>query len=158
MISCRLVNVLFDLFPWKGGRGFLIRRHLGSCPRCQARLASLEEVRELIVRPEDVGRPTFLWARLMPKLSEELPARRLAGAFFRVGWRAAAVAASFLVLAAAGLWLMKNTGPSARRIDAPPGSARFELNYVRIQGETARTFVYQPRDSSVIVVWAQKVI
>jgi hypothetical protein len=61
-----------------------------------------------------------------------------------------------LVVALAGLWLMRESaGPGSEAgAGAPP--ERFEIAYVRIGGQPAQTFVYQPQGTDTVFVWAQK--
>jgi hypothetical protein len=56
-----------------------------------------------------------------------------------------------------GLWLLRRdsriSGLPASNL---PGPDRFELEYVRIGGETANAYVYQPQNSDMVLVWAGK--
>jgi hypothetical protein len=71
-------------------------------------------------------------------------------------WRWASSAAMLLVLAVAGFWLLRQAGkevPVADRIRSPE---RFELDYIRVSGQPAGAYIYQPQGADIIIVWAEK--
>jgi len=47
------------------------------------------------------------------------------------------------------------------RVDTPPAAVppaedRFEMNYVRIAGQPADSYIFQPSDSGMTLIWAEK--
>ncbi|MGZ5496031.1 MAG: hypothetical protein ACXWFO_04680, partial [Candidatus Aminicenantales bacterium] len=64
MASCKTVERLYDALPLRAFRDWLIRVHMERCPRCQARLLSLDEAKSLIVGPGEVGGTEALWHRI----------------------------------------------------------------------------------------------
>jgi len=164
MKTCRIVNALYVAFPLRIFRNILIRRHMESCPACQARLVSRDEASALFVRPSDVGGIGRLWRRIEEQTEGAVPqpaagaAARQKRAALRNRWRWAAGAATVLLTAAAAFWLLRGiempTGSSA----AAAGRASFEINSIRAGGAPAQAFIYRPSDSDTIFVWAAKTL
>ncbi|MGZ7066235.1 MAG: hypothetical protein ACXVI6_07765 [Candidatus Aminicenantales bacterium] len=154
MVSCKIVNALYDAVPSRPFRDFLIRAHLDKCEGCQARLVSRHEAEALFVKPEDVGAVSGLWRMIdrRASLETEAPQRRAAG----LRWELAAGAATFLVLAAASLWLLRGVQTESVRAGYARPADRFEINYINVGGAPAQAFIYQPAGSDTIFVWAGK--
>ena len=158
MRLCRIVDALYAAVPFKGFRGWLIRIHVEKCASCQARLVGRPEALSLFVRPEEAAVPDRVWAKIAPCLeslrAEAAPSPRAAGAAL---WAWAAGAASLLVTAVVSFWLLGGvrSAPPGAGAGSPQAPVRFEMNYVKVGGAPARTFVYQPKDSDVIIVWAE---
>jgi hypothetical protein len=151
-----MVDLFFGLFPIRIWRDFLIGLHIGKCPRCQSRLVSREEARALLVRAGDLsGVEENLWpgirSELEPAKPVRPPARIRPGRKWGWAWGAAAVLA-----AAAGLWLLRSSRTPDLSLSNMTGPDRFEIEYVRIGGETANAYVYQPQNSDMVLVWAGK--
>lgn len=158
MSRCKTVDFFYALIPSSRWRGFLIRRHVEGCARCQARLASRAESRVLFVQEGPSGVEKTLWAAVEAGLDAEpnrltKKERRRATAILRPQ-RWAAAAALLLVLAA-GYWLLKDFQPEAMSA-ASAAPARFELAYARVDGKPANVVIYQPQGSDMIIVWAGK--
>jgi hypothetical protein len=158
MSHCKTIEVLYALVPLKPWRGFLIRRHIEKCPRCQAGLASREAVGSLLVREAEVNIGLSLWTgveTLLPEASanEGMNAQAVRPPVMR-RWGWAAPAAVLLVLISSFLLLKDFRPEEAASAAAVP--ARFELEYVRVGGQPANTVVYQPQGSDMIIVWAGK--
>jgi hypothetical protein len=151
-----MAEFFFDLFPSRTLRGFLIDLHIERCPRCQSRLVSREEAGALLVRAGDIGGVENLWPGVRRELEKAVrqdhPARSRSRRRLAWAWGAATVLA-----AVTGLWLLRRdsriSGLPASNL---PGPDRFELEYVRIGGETANAYVYQPQNSDMVLVWAGK--
>jgi hypothetical protein len=154
MVSCKIVNALYAAVPSRLFRDFLIRTHLEKCEVCQARLVSRREAEALFVKPEQVGATGDLWPRINRRAVPEaaVPQRRRAG----LRWEWAAGAATFLVLAAASLWLLRDVQTVAVRADYARPADRFEINYINVGGAPAQAYIYQPAGSDMIIVWAGK--
>jgi hypothetical protein len=156
MAFCKTVDLVYAALPLRPLRDWLIRIHMDRCPRCQARLLSREEARGLLVAPDQLGDPAGLWRRVAPLVRRPAglpdPPPVAAGA----GWRWAAALATGLVIAAAGFWLLHETGGAGYGPGLAGPAERFEIAYVNIGGAPAQTFVYQPQGSDTVFVWAQK--
>lgn len=158
MSHCKTVEIFYALVPLKLWRGFLIRRHVEKCSRCQAGLASQEAVGSLLVQEWQVNISRPLWLEVESVLREDSGRKSVKeraaqfSAMRRWGW---AVATAFLVVLMAGFLLLKDFRPEdAASAAAVP--ARFELEYVRVGGLPANTVIYQPQGSDMIIVWAGK--
>jgi len=157
MRFCRIVDRLYDAVPSRAFRGWLIRSHMERCEFCQAGLVGRGAARSLFVAPEDFGAADRLWAKIGPSVTARgpQPSEHAAAPRLRLAWAAGAV--SLFVTAVVGFWLLSGirtagTGPGT---GAVPAADRFQMDYVRVGGADARTFVYQPNDSEMIIVWAE---
>jgi len=156
MVSCKRIDFLYRAVPLKPWRGWLLRRHIERCPACQARLASREEVRRLMARPEGFRDVSGLWARLEQELAPA-PQRQPAGlAAARPGWQFALGLAALCAAVVLSFWLLRevrSAGPGPR---VPGAGESFTLDYIRVGGEPAQAFIYQPSGSKMVFVWAEK--
>ena len=158
MPLCKTVELFYALIPWKPWRGFLIRSHIEKCPSCLTGLASREEAGCMIIRESGVGIDRPFWAAIELALREEAVGKE-------TGSRAAqppvmrrwvwAVGATLLLVLIASFFLLKDFRPE-EAASAATVPARFELDYVRVGGETANTFIYRPQGSDMVIVWAGK--
>lgn len=157
MLRCRTVKALFDVIPIGPWRAYLIRSHIDACPACQARLLGLEESRlRLIgaVAPDEwAGLRRRLRDRISAETAETVPRARPRSARF-LRW--APSAAMVLVLAATGVWLIREGGKGVRVPAGPCPADRFELDYIRVGGRPAGAYIYHPQDADIIIVWAEK--
>jgi len=155
MFRCRMSEFFFGLVPSRTWREFLIGLHIEKCPRCQSRLVSREEARDLFVQAGERSGIDNLWPVICGELEKAdqtgRPARTRPGRKWAWAWGAAAVLA-----AVTGLWLLRGSRAPDLSLMNLPGSDRFELEYVRIGGETANAYVYQPQNSEMVLVWAGK--
>ena len=157
MFPCKTVELLYALVPLKPWRGFLLRRHIESCARCLAGLVSREEAGSLLVQEKAVESSGALWPKVEAALLEETRKEKAQGRAVRPdirrrwGW---AVATACLGAVLVSLVFLRDfrTGP----VSAGAVPARFELDYVRVGGQTADAVVYQPQGSDMIIVWAGK--
>jgi hypothetical protein len=149
-----LVNVLYDAIPLRTVRNFLIRTHMERCERCLARLISRSEVAALLVKPGDLGALETLGQKIDRRAGHALrcPETRP----FRLHWEWAAGAATFLVLVAASLWLLRGVRNGGLRADLAPPAERFEIGFINVGGAPAQAFVYQLQGSDIVFVWAGK--
>jgi hypothetical protein len=156
MDFCRTVERLYAALPLRPLRDWLIRAHLERCPRCQERLLSREEARRLLVRPEETGEAEALWRRIAEQADRAASASNARPRGGRLAWQGAAAFALTAAIAIGGFWVLRETGRPGfeARSAAPPG--RFEIAYVKVGGEPAQTFVYQPQGTDTVFVWAQK--
>jgi hypothetical protein len=156
MSPCKIANFFYSLVPLRPWRDFLIRRHFDKCSRCQAELASPAESRSLFVQEAGVRTSPSMWGEIEGSLADQRDQmEEKAGPFF-VGrrWRWAAAAAGIILVLLAGYSIWKTYYPEAVRAASAP--LRFELDYVRVGGQPANAFVYQPQGSDIIIVWAGK--
>ena len=164
MASCRMVNGLYAAIPWRLFRDFLIRRHLEKCAACQARLVSRDEASALFVRPEDVGNVERFWSPIVERTGlsapspNSLPIAPMSRAPLRLPWEWAAGAATLLLTAAAGFWLLRGIQATEGQPGATSAQSPFEINYINAGGAPAQAYIYRPNDSDTIFVWAERVL
>lgn len=154
MLLCKFVYFWFSIFPFRPWQDFLVRAHVHKCPACQAQLASLEEVKALLIQESDVQRSRDLWPDVKSAIIERKPEKRA----FLAGYArwAFAVAALMAILIVGSLFytvLVQNGGLTEQE-----EGARFQINYLRVEGEPATPYLYQPKDSDMIIVWADKIL
>ena len=156
MDFCKTVERLYAALPLRPFRDWLIRTHMDRCPRCQERLLSREEARSLLVRPGQTGDAAALWRRISEEAGRPAPAPKAKGSGGRLAWQWAAASAMAAVVALTGFWLLRETGGPGFDARAITPADRFEIAYVKVGGEPAQTFVYQPQGTDTVFVWAQK--
>lgn len=147
MGKCRLYEVIFSIFPLKSWQDFIIRRHFDGCPSCQKRLAGMEEAQSVLL-PEGVtkNRKDF-WPEFAQAVEENN--KKLVRP---PHWRLVYGAVALMAVIIAGAWFMFVT-KTERVSDLPD---RFKINYIRIEDKPARAYLFQPKDSKMIFVWAEK--
>jgi hypothetical protein len=156
MDFCKTVELLYAALPLRPLRDWLIRAHMDACPRCQGRLLSREEARTLMVGPDEVGESGDLWQRISREAVRAASVPESGPRGGSPAWRWAAVAALAVVVALAGFWLLRETGGPGLEARSSAPADRFEIAYVKVGGEPAQTFVYQPQGTETVFVWAQK--
>jgi len=152
MFRCKIVDFFFFVLPLKIWRDFLIRHHIQKCPVCQSKMASPEDVKSLLIQGSVGGNLDGLWPAVKAKLSGERKKEK------RFSWprlRWIAGAACLLAAVIAGIWLyslfIHEKSPSKEDL-----VERFQINYIRIENKPARAFLFQPHDSNMIIIWAER--
>ncbi len=154
MRHCRIVDFLFRAVPLRPWQGFLIRRHIDRCPECGARLAGRDEARRALYRADDFGSCLDLAARVRAGLSASVRPARLS-AWSRPLVRAAAAACALCLGAGISLLLLKGF-----RVQQPvvplQAPERFAIDYVRVAGEAADSYLFQAPDQGMTLIWVEK--
>ncbi|MFC2161636.1 hypothetical protein ACFLRX_08300 [Acidobacteriota bacterium] len=152
MIRCKIINFLFRVFPVRAFQGFLIKTHFEGCQDCQNSLAKLEETRLFFTMKENTDEMINLWPGIRESLSEG--SERKFRTPFVQKWKWALSAASLTVLIVTGFWYLNrvNSTEIAFRQDSDQS---FQINYLKVREKPAGTYVYEPIDSEMIIVWAE---
>jgi hypothetical protein len=154
MLHSKIIEFIFTILPFKSWTGYLVRRHIEHCSACQAKLAQEEEVKRLFVQADDVSNLDHLWPAIQEKLNNSKPKEKTRPLLPRPAWRWAVAAAALMIMFMTGFWLIRNYQPDKFR---PAEEAKsFQINYLKIENEPARTFIYQPKNSRIIIIWAEK--
>lgn len=154
MVFCKTVDALYAVVPFRFFRNLLIRSHIERCGHCQARLVSRTEAEALFVKSGDMRAEKELWRLIARRVGRDTAVPGKKPAWPR--WEWAAGATTFLVLAAASLWLLRGVQTVAVRADYARPAGRFEINYINVGGAPAQAYIYQPQGSDMIIVWAEK--
>lgn len=151
MFLCKFVHFLFSAFPLKSWQDFLIRTHLYTCTACRNRLASHEEVKAVTFQEGDISSSKDLWAEVETAIKKERTEKHAA---FRLSWKWVFAGASLVAILIGGFLifniLIRNGG------NLEEDAMRFQINYIRVGSEAATPFLYQPKDTDMIIVWAEK--
>ena len=157
MLRCNTVEFLYDTLPISAWRAFLIRRHIDACAECQKKLLSLEESKSLLVGSMNTDECSGLKLRLRGRTANIAADRVPAGHGQSVKFlRWAPGAAMLFVLAVTGFWLLLDRGKEIPISEGTRPTDRFELDYIRVGGQPAGAYIYQPQGAEIIIVWAEK--
>ncbi|MBE0460061.1 MAG: hypothetical protein IBX60_00235 [Candidatus Aminicenantes bacterium] len=115
-------------------------------------MASIEEVKPFLIEESEAGSIEGVWPEIKKKLNQE-KRKKPRSLWFRLKW--AFGIASFLIAAAAGIWFYRTLALDKTYLKENLVE-RFQINYIRIENKPARAFLFQPHDSEMIVVWAEK--
>jgi len=137
---------------WCKVKDFLIRSHIQKCEGCMSQMASQEDVKTLIIQESDVEDFRDLWPAIKTGVSEKKPEKK---AMYSINRRWAFAAASVVAVFLAGFLLFRILSQDGAFLDQE-GEARFQINSIRVGDEPATPFLYQPKDSDMILVWAEK--
>lgn len=120
--------------------------------RDMSRIANRDEVKSLIIRQDDVKDFQDPWSAVKSGILEKKSRGRTKVSYYR-RWAFAAAGIVGVFLAGFLLYtiLLQNGTKSEQE-----GEARFRINSIRVGDEPATPFVYQPKDSDMILVWAEK--
>lgn len=153
MRFCKLSRFAFYILPLKILQDKLIQRHMLQCPECRARLAKKEEASAWLIQESDTQDIPDFWPQVEATLKSNQGTTVNAPLLFR--WRWALRAAGFVLAVTVSIWIYSYYKPhlSSDEIQQPD---RFRLKYVRIAEEPAQTFLYQPKDTDMIFIWAGK--
>ncbi len=152
MTGCRVVELLIRVLPFRAWRGRLEGRHLDACPRCRDRLASPEEAGRFVIRPETAGPAESFWPFVEAGIERRLSERRRSGSRPGRSWRRAAGLAAVAAAAAVMVWTFKPV-ESGKNRRPEIVVQEFRLDSIEVEGNAARAFIYQPRDSSILMIW-----
>jgi len=152
MRRCKLVELAMAVLPFRAWQDVLIRRHFMKCPACRAKLADAEETRSLLISERDVGEIADFWPDVESAIKGK--PRKAAGPGFG-RWARFLRAAGAAAAAALLVWLF--IGPGGRLVERNElEETDFRLHDIRIEDKPARAYVFQPQDSNIVIVWAEK--
>lgn len=152
MSRCKIFGYAFSLVQLKKWQGFLIRHHMEKCLECQKKLVNLEEVQGITFQESQVVETESLWDGFEAKLGEE---KRKEQHVYSPRLRWAYGMAVFVVLVAVIIWVFKIPQFRKAKIEERL-NGHFRINYLRIENKPVQAYLFQPQDSYMIFVWAQK--
>ena len=152
MLRCKIIGYAFSFVPLKKGQDLLIRIHMERCPDCQKNLISREDVQGMTIQESQCVAKESIWDGFEEKVEE---ARTDKQYVFRPRWSWAYGVAILLVFVSVTIWFVLS--PQFREGQVEQSlNGHFRINYIQIENKPAQTYVYQPQDSFMILVWAQK--
>jgi hypothetical protein len=116
------------------------------------RLASREEARSLIIHQREVEGFRDLWPVIKAGMGETKPKRKDKDIIY---WRWTFAAVGTVVVFLAGFFLITTLFQNGPLLDQD-GETNFQINSIRVGNEPATPFLFQPKDSDMIFVWAEK--
>ena len=152
MLRCKAYQFLLSVFPLTKGKDLLIRSHMRKCARCMKQIASREEVRALLIHEQEVEDFRDLWPAVRSGLAEGAKVEKTEF-IFKHKWVLSAAGAAAVILA--GFLLYTSFFQNGALLN-DLGNTRFQINSIRVGDEPATPFLYQPKDSDMILVWAEK--
>lgn len=120
--------------------------------RREGRIASRDEVKALIVQEKDALDFPDLWPAVKSGILDKKPGGKREVSFYRRMAFAAAGIAAVLVAGFLFYSVFLKSGANLKQ----GGEARFRINSIHVGDEPATPFVYQPKDSDMILIWAEK--
>ena len=152
MIRCKVFYLWMDILPFNSLRDRMISRHMGRCRSCRENLASREEIRRILVQEGDIRGLDGLWPGIQGKLNKAIkrdprPARRKG---LVLGFTAAGALAGLITGMLILNIFLTRFSPSYR------SGGSFEIHHIRVDNQPARTFVVQPPETDMILIWAEK--
>lgn len=149
---CKLIGLLYAAVRWDRFRDFLIRKHMGACPRCGQAAVEGAGWAGLVRPPDWTSREASLWPeveRLMAGQAVAAPAPPAVP--LRRPWPRLAVATGGILAVAALALLLDRSLPDR---DAAAGlvvqAPRIEILSAEIEGRPARPTLYQTERASFI--------
>jgi hypothetical protein len=106
----------------------------------------------LIIHEREVEGFRDLWPAIKVGVRETKPKRKEKDF---INWRWAFASAGILVVFLAGFFLVTTLFQNGPLLDRD-GEAKFQINSIRVGNEPATPFLFQPKDSDMIFVWAEK--
>jgi hypothetical protein len=123
-----------------------------NCPNCQKTLISREDVQRITIQENQCGDSDSLWDGFEEKVRKAKSDKPQA---LNPLWRWAYGAAVVFVIGAVAIWFVLSPQYRKSRIEESQ-NGHFKINYMRIENEPAQAYLFQPQDSHMIIVWAQK--
>jgi hypothetical protein len=115
-------------------------------------LISREIVQGITIQESQCGDTDTLWDGFEKKVREVKSNKQNV---FSPRWSLAYGIALVLVLSAATIWFVLS--PQFRKTQIEENLNRhFQINYITIENAPAQAYIFQPQDSHMIIVWAQK--
>jgi hypothetical protein len=153
MIRCKLINLLFNVFPFKALQGFLIKNHFEKCPDCSKLLAGIEEARPLFFHEDEAEKGANIWPGLRTKICEVEETRVKPSFWLRWRWALGAACLSGFILV--GFWFVQRPVDVAMTVQTGPDE-NLQINFIKVAEKPAGAIVYEPKDSDMIIVWAER--
>lgn len=157
MNACRIVDFLSRMAVIRPWTGRIVERHAETCRVCRPSLIDKETARTILVAAEKAGRPARRGHESATGLRNRPEARRrgLRVRLFRLP--ALSGAAAVLVLVVSGFWLLHRL-PTTNGPIASTAEESFRISRIEIEGEPANAYIYRPRGTDMVIVWAERKI
>jgi hypothetical protein len=152
MLRCKIIQFLSTVIPLKVWQDFLLHSHVDRCETCRSKLATREEVKSVLYQESDVEDFREIWPAVEAGINIKKAEKK---GFFPIGLKWALPAALLALLIVAGIVftpILQRNGGSGEQNQG----AKFQINSIRVGNEPATPFLYQPQDSDMIIIWAEK--
>jgi len=152
MFKCKTAEFLFRYLPLPFWRNFLIRKHMDQCLHCQERLAGREEAKKLLVAEEYIKVKMDLWPDFQSKI-QQLEEKKPLLLWMGKKWRYGLAGAMTVLLAGVLIFLSIGYRKPSQENGYPES---FRIQYIKVHDQPAQSFLFQPKDSNMVFVWAEK--
>ena len=105
-----------------------------------------------MIREENITNDGILWDDFKSRLKAE---RRESRPVHAPNWKWAYGVVAALVIVA-GIVVVSNISQWRNGRVEKITRDHFQINYIRIEGEPAQTYLFKPQGTDMIIVWAQK--
>ena len=158
MRTCLIVDILSRMPGVRFLTGRLVEEHVAKCGICRSRLLDREEARSLLVSAADVGRVESGLPQAGGYRPLRVKERRgWIGGRFLPALPALSGAAAVLALVVSGFWLLHRL-PTTNGPIASTAEESFRISRIEIEGEPANAYIYRPRGTDMVIVWAERKI
>jgi len=147
MLNCKLVRLLFKIFPFPFGRYALLERHIWRCPECSKAAADVREAERVTIPFSAAKWSGDPWPDFVRRLAQDA---QFAHSRRRTFWRLAA-AVSGVAAAAVVLWLVLVPPPKL-----PEPDFKLRLENLELYGVPGKAIIFQGQDPNTTFIWVEK--
>jgi hypothetical protein len=127
----------------------LIRHHYEKCPDCSRDLAESEEVRSLLIKEVEANEISEFWTSLKARYKSRKNRRT---PLFTTNWKWAYQAVGLVLFAVLAIWIFISVNSNVKDNNVES----FRINYIKINNQPAQAYIYHPKDTNMVLVWAEK--
>lgn len=154
MKTCRSVEILSRVLPFKSWKGGILERHAGRCPSCLAGYADRNEVRPFVIEPNAISPSERAWMGVEAGIRHVPPKPIRSASLAKRLWKPVVG----LAAVSGALWLIVVASRPPQPDSAATGRPKiedFRIDSVEAMGRPAQALIYQPRDSGITLIWVQ---
>ena len=149
MFKCKMIDLLFFIIPLSRWREFLIRNHYEKCPYCSRDLAESEEVRSLLIKEVEANDLSEFWTSLKTRYKDRTNRR---SPLFAASWKWMYQSVGLILFTVLAVWIFISVNSNGKN----ESIESFRINYIKIDNQPAQTYIYHPKDTNMVLVWAEK--
>ena len=156
-MKCKMIHLLYGIFPNNRWKTFLIKIHYSHCEKCQKNFVSDDQIKPLMISFRDISSDPGLWTDIEKAITANSQIRETIKTKYRLfllpkwQWVAAALTVLLLIILIPPHFQKK-------RSETIQEASRNQIVLKSIKiGETpARTFFFQSKNPHRLIIWAKK--